>query len=173
MTTQLVFLLHLIPIQQSQHHLHHPPPPHRYFIWQGKRRCNIGIRTYIHNHIRGSRLLQQQNSNFVSCYAYSSYAPSQPNNVNNDSVSEQDAITPSSARRPPRRRREMQAITKIVETREYPYMDGFFWKNNGNTVQKKTGNKSIYYKCSNSSKVSVFDCSKRLKISFVDVRDVL
>ncbi|KAF7723466.1 hypothetical protein EC973_002020 [Apophysomyces ossiformis] len=52
----------------------------------------------------------------------------------------------------PRRRREMQAITKIVETREYPYMDGYFWKNNGNTVQKKTGNKSVYYKCSNSSK---------------------
>ncbi|ORY91414.1 hypothetical protein BCR43DRAFT_518754 [Syncephalastrum racemosum] len=54
--------------------------------------------------------------------------------------------------RQPRRRREMQAITKIVETREYPYADGYFWKNNGNTVQKKTGNKSIYYKCSNSSK---------------------
>ncbi|KAI8888627.1 hypothetical protein K501DRAFT_240197 [Backusella circina FSU 941] len=52
----------------------------------------------------------------------------------------------------PRRRREMQAITKIVETREYPYVDGFFWKNNGNTIQKKTGNKSVYYKCSNSSK---------------------
>lgn len=54
----------------------------------------------------------------------------------------------------PRRRREMQAITKIVETREYPYIDGHFWKNNGNTVQKKTGNKSVYYKCSNSNKVS-------------------
>ncbi|KAI8991072.1 hypothetical protein BDF20DRAFT_903932 [Mycotypha africana] len=52
----------------------------------------------------------------------------------------------------PRRRREMQAITKIVETREYPYNDGYFWKNNGNTVQKKTGNKSVYYKCSNSTK---------------------
>ncbi|KAI9318622.1 hypothetical protein BX666DRAFT_2018633 [Dichotomocladium elegans] len=52
----------------------------------------------------------------------------------------------------PRRRREMQAITKIVETREFPYVDGYFWKNNGNTVQKRTGNKSIYYKCSNSSK---------------------
>ncbi|KAJ8654159.1 hypothetical protein O0I10_010235 [Lichtheimia ornata] len=50
----------------------------------------------------------------------------------------------------PRRRREMQAITKIVETREYPYLDGYSWKNNGNTVQKKTGNKSVYYKCSNS-----------------------
>jgi hypothetical protein len=54
----------------------------------------------------------------------------------------------------PRRRREMQAITKIVETREYPYVDGYFWKNNGNTVQKKTGNKSVYYKCSNSNKVN-------------------
>ncbi|KAG1054764.1 hypothetical protein G6F43_003230 [Rhizopus delemar] len=52
----------------------------------------------------------------------------------------------------PRRRREMQAISKIVETRENPYNDGFFWKNNGNTIQKKTGNKSIYYKCSNSTK---------------------
>ncbi|KAI7864029.1 hypothetical protein BDF14DRAFT_1745091 [Spinellus fusiger] len=51
-----------------------------------------------------------------------------------------------------RRRREMQAITKIVETREHPYMDGYFWKNNGNTIQKKTGNKSVYYKCSNSNK---------------------
>ncbi|EIE83861.1 hypothetical protein RO3G_08566 [Rhizopus delemar RA 99-880] len=53
-----------------------------------------------------------------------------------------------------RRRREMQAISKIVETRENPYNDGFFWKNNGNTIQKKTGNKSIYYKCSNSTKVT-------------------
>lgn len=53
----------------------------------------------------------------------------------------------------PRRRREMQAITKIVETREFPYVDNYFWKNNGNTVQKKTGCKSIYYKCSNSNKV--------------------
>ncbi|KAL0091721.1 hypothetical protein J3Q64DRAFT_1725019 [Phycomyces blakesleeanus] len=52
----------------------------------------------------------------------------------------------------PRRRREMQAITKIVETRDHPYIDGYFWKNNGNTVQKKTGNRSVYYKCSNSSK---------------------
>ncbi|ORZ01151.1 hypothetical protein BCR43DRAFT_486457 [Syncephalastrum racemosum] len=52
----------------------------------------------------------------------------------------------------PRRRREMQAITKIVETREFPYQDNYFWKNNGNTTQKKTGCKSIYYKCSNSNK---------------------
>jgi hypothetical protein len=58
----------------------------------------------------------------------------------------------------PRRRREMQAITKIVETREYPYVDGYFWKNNGNTVQKKTGNKSVYYKCSNSNKVCCCVC---------------
>ncbi|KAI9305956.1 hypothetical protein BJ944DRAFT_264321 [Cunninghamella echinulata] len=52
----------------------------------------------------------------------------------------------------PRKRREMQAITKLVETKEFPYLDGYFWRNNGNTIQKKTGNKSVYYKCSNSSK---------------------
>ncbi|KAI8079779.1 uncharacterized protein BX664DRAFT_341435 [Halteromyces radiatus] len=52
----------------------------------------------------------------------------------------------------PRRRREMQAITKIVETRDFPYMDSYFWRNNGNTTQKKTGCRSIYYKCSNSNK---------------------
>ncbi|ORZ07847.1 hypothetical protein BCR42DRAFT_425592 [Absidia repens] len=52
----------------------------------------------------------------------------------------------------PRRRREMLAITKIVETREFPYMDNYFWRNNGNTTQKKTGCRSIYYKCSNSNK---------------------
>ncbi|KAI8335134.1 hypothetical protein BC941DRAFT_431321 [Chlamydoabsidia padenii] len=52
----------------------------------------------------------------------------------------------------PRRRREMQAITKIVETRDFPYLDQYFWRNNGNTTQKKTGCRSIYYKCSNSNK---------------------
>ncbi|CAO3630868.1 unnamed protein product [Mucor hiemalis] len=62
----------------------------------------------------------------------------------------------SSSSNKPRRRREMQAITKIVETREFPYVDNYFWKNNGNTVQKKTGCKSIYYKCSNSNKVIFF-----------------
>lgn len=69
-------------------------------------------------------------------------SPTQENNKRNDSYFPQR----------PRRRREMQAISKIVETRDYPYIDGFFWKNNGNTIQKKTGNKSVYYKCSNSSK---------------------
>ncbi|CAO3609795.1 unnamed protein product [Cunninghamella blakesleeana] len=61
---------------------------------------------------------------------------------------EESEVTPK-----PRRRREMQAITKIVETREFPYMDNYFWRNNGNTTQKKTGCRSIYYKCSNSNKV--------------------
>jgi hypothetical protein len=75
---------------------------------------------------------------------------------NNNSLSEQAAGNRGGSYFPqrPRRRREMQAISKIVETREYPYSDGFFWKNNGNTIQKKTGNKSVYYKCSNSSKVN-------------------
>ncbi|KAJ8663367.1 hypothetical protein O0I10_000606 [Lichtheimia ornata] len=77
--------------------------------------------------------------------------PSSP--PSSTSVTTQQQPPPSQQhQRPIRRRREMQAITKIVETREYPYVDGFFWKNNGNTVQKKTGNKSIYYKCSNSGK---------------------
>ncbi|KAI7894392.1 uncharacterized protein EV154DRAFT_560345 [Mucor mucedo] len=66
-------------------------------------------------------------------------------------------ISPDTKITPPvikasRRRRSMQAITKIVETVEYPYDDGHFWKNNGNTVQKKTGCKSVYYKCANSCK---------------------
>ncbi|KAI8075073.1 hypothetical protein BC940DRAFT_287368 [Gongronella butleri] len=51
-----------------------------------------------------------------------------------------------------KKRREMQAISKIVETRDAGYNDGYFWRNNGNTIQKRTGNKSVYYKCSNSAK---------------------
>lgn len=83
--------------------------------------------------------------------------PSSP--PSSTSVTTQQQPPPSQQhQRPIRRRREMQAITKIVETREYPYVDGFFWKNNGNTVQKKTGNKSIYYKCSNSGKVCNVKC---------------
>jgi hypothetical protein len=58
---------------------------------------------------------------------------------------------------PRRRRREMYAITKIVETRDFPYLDQYFWRNNGNTTQKKTGCRSIYYKCSNSNKVKCID----------------
>ncbi|KAI9490347.1 hypothetical protein BDB00DRAFT_884199 [Zychaea mexicana] len=57
---------------------------------------------------------------------------------------------PTAARR--RRRREMQAISTIIETREFPYNDDYLWKNNGNTVHKKSGFRSIYYKCSNSAK---------------------
>ncbi|KAG2237810.1 hypothetical protein INT48_002111 [Thamnidium elegans] len=53
--------------------------------------------------------------------------------------------------RPRRRRREMQAITMIIETREFPYNDDYVWKNNGNTIHKSSGQKSIYYKCSNSN----------------------
>ncbi|CDH57361.1 hypothetical protein RO3G_11823 [Lichtheimia corymbifera JMRC:FSU:9682] len=51
-----------------------------------------------------------------------------------------------------RRRREMQAISTIIETKEFPYNDDYLWKNNGNTVHKKSGYRSIYYKCSNSAK---------------------
>lgn len=52
-----------------------------------------------------------------------------------------------------RKRREMQPITMIIETKEFPYNDNYQWKNNGNTIHRKNGQKSIYYKCSNSSKV--------------------
>ncbi|KAF7727470.1 hypothetical protein EC973_007448 [Apophysomyces ossiformis] len=51
-----------------------------------------------------------------------------------------------------RQRRKMQAITMIIETREFPYNDKYLWKNNGNTVHKRSGLRSIYYKCSNSTK---------------------
>lgn len=47
----------------------------------------------------------------------------------------------------------MQAISTIIETKEFPYNDDYLWKNNGNTVHKKSGYRSIYYKCSNSAKV--------------------
>jgi hypothetical protein len=95
-----------------------------------------------------------------------------------------------------RKRREMQSITKVVETRDFPYNDEYLWKNNGkrkrkirkkgglgvrrcnprrlfilippfrsllfsgNTIHKGSGEKSIYYKCSNSSKVSKKQNSK-------------
>ncbi|KAF9907607.1 hypothetical protein BX616_000378 [Lobosporangium transversale] len=49
-----------------------------------------------------------------------------------------------------RKRREMQPVNKIVDSLE-PHVDPYLWKNNGNTTQKKTGCKSIYYKCSNST----------------------
>ncbi|RHZ81059.1 hypothetical protein Glove_124g22 [Diversispora epigaea] len=51
-----------------------------------------------------------------------------------------------------RKRREMLPVTVIIETKEFPYVDDYLWKNNGNTTQKKTGNKSVYFKCSNSNK---------------------
>ncbi|KAI9236550.1 MAG: hypothetical protein BYD32DRAFT_418582 [Podila humilis] len=49
-----------------------------------------------------------------------------------------------------RKRREMQPVNKIVDSPQ-PHIDPYLWKNNGNTIQKKTGCKSIYYKCSNST----------------------
>lgn len=52
-----------------------------------------------------------------------------------------------------RKKREMQPITMIIETREFPYKDQYEWKNNGNTVNKNSGRRSIYYKCSNSKLV--------------------
>ncbi|KAF1797101.1 hypothetical protein V8B55DRAFT_1485656 [Mucor lusitanicus] len=70
----------------------------------------------------------------------------------------------SSATTTKRRRREMQAISTIIETKEFPYNDDYLWKNNGNTVHKKTGFKSIYYKCSNSAK----GCPVNKTVTFKD-----
>ncbi|CAG8535356.1 254_t:CDS:2 [Paraglomus brasilianum] len=61
-----------------------------------------------------------------------------------------DLSSPQNKRK--RKRREMLPVTMIIETKEYPYVDDYLWKNNGNTTQKKTGCKSVYYKCSNSNK---------------------
>ncbi|RCH85181.1 hypothetical protein CU097_006978 [Rhizopus azygosporus] len=63
-----------------------------------------------------------------------------------------------------RRKREIQAITTIIETKEFPYSDDYLWKNNGNTVHKKTGFKSIYYKCSNGAK----GCPVNKTVTFKD-----
>ncbi|ORZ19561.1 hypothetical protein BCR42DRAFT_410023 [Absidia repens] len=51
-----------------------------------------------------------------------------------------------------RKRRAMQPVTKIVETKDANYKDAYLWKNNGNTTQRKTGCKSTYYKCANANK---------------------
>ncbi|KAG1454885.1 hypothetical protein G6F56_007212 [Rhizopus delemar] len=53
---------------------------------------------------------------------------------------------------PKRRKRAIQAITTIIETKEFPYSDDYLWKNNGNTTHRKSGLKSVYYKCSNSAR---------------------
>ncbi|KAI7903863.1 uncharacterized protein BX663DRAFT_505490 [Cokeromyces recurvatus] len=93
------------------------------------------------------------NDTLVTAVANPSYFPSTTTTTATAAVASTAASTTTSTTpQRPRRRREMQAISKIVETRDYPYVDGYFWKNNGNTIQKKTGNKSVYYKCSNSSK---------------------
>ncbi|KAK4510020.1 uncharacterized protein ATC70_006189 [Mucor velutinosus] len=73
-------------------------------------------------------------------------------------------ICPDLINRPRRRRREMQAISMIIETREFPYNDEYVWKNNGNTIHKNTGQKSIYYKCSNS----MMGCPVNKTVTFRD-----
>ncbi|KAG0190259.1 hypothetical protein DFQ28_002266 [Apophysomyces sp. BC1034] len=96
---------------------------------------------------------------FNSCRNSSS--PSRPHVPSNSSTGcTEPKILPSgengyvwTRRQRRRQRRKMQAITMIIETREFPYNDKYLWKNNGNTVHKKSGLRSIYYKCSNSTKV--------------------
>ncbi|CAO3637134.1 unnamed protein product [Cunninghamella blakesleeana] len=68
------------------------------------------------------------------------------------STSENHLTLQSPKKYQPRKRRSMQAVTKIIETKDPNYKDDYLWKNNGNTVQRKTGCKSTYYKCSNANK---------------------
>lgn len=76
--------------------------------------------------------------------------------------------------RPRRRQKLLQAITMVIETKEFPYNDGYVWKNNGNTVHKTNGQKSIYYKCSNSNMVSYFRYWKAWILNFLSLpRDAL
>ncbi|KAI9245587.1 hypothetical protein BY458DRAFT_528702 [Sporodiniella umbellata] len=51
-----------------------------------------------------------------------------------------------------KRKRTIQAITTMIETKEFPYRDDYLWKNNGNTTHRKSGLRSVYYKCSNGAK---------------------
>ncbi|KAG0045294.1 hypothetical protein BGZ83_009482 [Gryganskiella cystojenkinii] len=74
--------------------------------------------------------------------------PSSVSTVVSSSVSSADAAAADQKKK--RKRREMQPVNEIFETEELPHVDHFLWKNNGNTIQKKTKCKSIYYKCSNS-----------------------
>ncbi|OZJ04801.1 hypothetical protein BZG36_01856 [Bifiguratus adelaidae] len=96
-------------------------------------------------------------SNYTKTYTpqpHSQIQTIRPNSPSPDSHSElslSTTNTDTSSRRK-RKRREMQAVTMIVETKQHPHLDNFLWKNNGNTTQRKTGNKSVYYKCSNSNK---------------------
>ncbi|KAI9302004.1 hypothetical protein BJ944DRAFT_242769 [Cunninghamella echinulata] len=68
------------------------------------------------------------------------------------STSENQITLAQSKKYQPRKRRSMQAVTKIIETKDPHYKDDYLWKNNGNTIQRKTGCKSTYYKCSNANK---------------------
>ncbi|KAI7904916.1 uncharacterized protein BX663DRAFT_501025 [Cokeromyces recurvatus] len=81
--------------------------------------------------------------------------PSEPNHL---------PLSPSTTSHNKRRRREMQPITTVIETKEFPYNDDYLWKNNGNTIHKKTGFKSIYYKCSNNAK----GCPANKTVTFRD-----
>ncbi|KAG1110573.1 hypothetical protein G6F42_015290 [Rhizopus arrhizus] len=128
---------------------------------QDERRSSVPTERYSSNK-RNSLNLNQQRS--ISLDDNSSKARMDAN-INSLSGSPKKLLLPRSnhppkqacpdlANRPRRRRREMQAISMIIETREFPYNDDYVWKNNGNTIHKSTGQKSIYYKCSNSMMVS-------------------
>ncbi|KAI9308934.1 hypothetical protein BJ944DRAFT_280865 [Cunninghamella echinulata] len=100
----------------------------------------------------------EQNENDTKCQTWPPPSPpneKHPNMITPSSSSSSSSITSTSSssmisKSNKRRRREMQPVTAIIETREFPYNDNYLWRNNGNTIHKKTGYKSIYYKCANS-----------------------
>lgn len=84
---------------------------------------------------------------FLKPKAYANPTNLDPSSIANDcSINQLSTIKK-------RRKRDVQAITMIVQTKEFPYNDQHEWKNNGNTVNKNSGKRSIYYKCVNSRSV--------------------
>ncbi|ORX96093.1 hypothetical protein K493DRAFT_218105 [Basidiobolus meristosporus CBS 931.73] len=75
-----------------------------------------------------------------------SISPSLSSRINNTSTVHPIRTKPDKKKR---NRKAMLPISMIVETKEFPYQDSFVWLNNGNTIQKKTGLRSTYYKCAN------------------------
>ena len=138
---------------------------------QDERKLSIPIEKSSYSN-KSPPIINQQRStslddNSSSSNVYNSSKVQATNNINNSLHSPKKLLLPPSNRsskqnhsdlinRPRRRRREMQAISMIIETREFPYNDEYVWKNNGNTIHKSTGQKSIYYKCSNSMMVRHF-----------------
>ncbi|KAK3807264.1 MAG: hypothetical protein J3Q66DRAFT_357094 [Benniella sp.] len=80
----------------------------------------------------------------------SSTSQAKSHHRSSSSISSMAGVGAGSDQKRKRKRREMQPVKETIHSNEL-YNDPYVWKNNGNTIQKKTGCKSIYYKCSNST----------------------